>query len=111
MKKLFVILILAIATPAVALPQVLVGRNAPRASARRPAPPPVQRNLTVDEEYDLSDAQAQIVQVDTMIADLSAQGQAGTLTAEGRAEWQSLYEQRMVLQARIDTLVAKRDAS
>jgi hypothetical protein len=108
MKKLLVILTLAIATPAVALPQVLVGRSAPR--VRRPAPPPVPHNLTVDEEYDLSDSQAQIVQLDTMIADLSAQGQAGTLTAEGRTEWQSLYEQRVVLQARIDALVAKRDA-
>lgn len=108
MKKLLVILILAVATPAIAMPQVLVGRT--RSGPRRPAPPPVQHNLTVDEEYDLSDAQAQIVQIDAMIADLSAQGQAGTLTAEGRAEWQSLFEQRVALQTRVDELIAKRDA-
>lgn len=108
MKKLLIVLTLAIATPAMAAPQVLVGRSAPR--VRRPAPPPVPHNLTVDEEYDLSDAQAQIVQLDAMIAELSAQGQAGTLTAEGRAQWQSYYEQRVVLQARVDELIAKRDA-
>lgn len=110
MKKLLVILVLAIATPAVALPQVLVGRGSSRSSARRPAPPPVQHNLTVDEEYDLSDAQAQIVQIDARIAELSAQGQAGSLNAEGRAEWQSLFEQRTALQTRVDELIAKRDA-
>ncbi len=110
MKKLLVILTLAIATPAMAAPQVLVGRNAPRASSRRPAPPPVQHNLTVDEEYDLSDAEAQIVQIDQMIAELSAREQAGTLDAAGRAEWQSLFDQRVVLQARVDELIAKRDA-
>lgn len=108
MKKLLIVLTLAIATPAMAAPQVLVGRSAPR--VRRPAPPPVQHNLTVDEEYDLSDAQAQIVSLDARIAELSAQGQAGTLTAEGRAEWQSIFEQRMALQARVDELIAKRDA-
>lgn len=109
MKKLLIVLILAAATPAMAAPQVLVGRNS-RTSARRASPPPVQHNLTVDEQYDLSDSQAQIVQLDAMIAELSAQSQAGTLTAEQRAEWQSYYEQRQVLQARIDELVAKRDA-
>lgn len=109
MKKLLVVLTLAaFVTPTMALSQVLVGRSPPRAS--RAAAPPVQHNLTVDEEYDLSDSQAQVQQIDAMIAELSAQGQAGTLTAEGRTEWQSLYEQRIVLQARIDELIAKRDA-
>lgn len=109
MKKLLIILTLAIATPAMAAPQVLVGRSAPRA---RPAPPPpVQHNLTVDEEYDLSDAQAQIVRIDAMIAELAAKGQAGTLTAEDRVQWQSYFEQRVSLQARVDELIAKRDAT
>ena len=108
MKKLLVVLILAVATPAMAS-QVMVGRNAPRATPSRSAPP-TQHNLTVDEQYDLSDAQAQIVELDAMIAELSAQAQAGTLTAEGRTQWQAYYEQRVALQATVDRLVAKRDA-
>ena len=109
MKKLLIVLTLAaFVTPTLAMSQVRVGRSVPRSS--RAAPPPVQHNLTVDEEYDLTDAQAQIVQIDARIAELSAQGQAGTLTAEGRAEWQSLYEQRGELMARVDALIAKRAA-
>jgi len=108
MKKLLIVLTLAITTPAMAAPQVLVGRSGPRAS--RPAPPPVQHNLTVDEEYDLSDAQAQIVQIDAMIAELAAKERAGSLTAEDRVQWQAHFEQRAELQATVDRLIAKRDA-
>lgn len=110
MKKLLIVLTLAaFVTPTMALAQVRVGRSPPP-RASRASTPPVQHNLTVDEEYDLSDSQAQVQQIDATIAELSAQGQAGTLTAEGRAEWQRLYEQRMELQAKVDQLIAKRDA-
>lgn len=88
----------------------MVGRNAPRANRRaRPAP---QREyaLTVDEEYDLADAQDQIVTLDVLISELQAQQAAGTLNEEGRALWQAYIEQRQAAQVVVDTLTAKRDA-
>jgi len=94
------------ASPAEA--QVLTGRSAP--SARR-APPPRQYALSVDEEYDLTDAREQITVLDGQIAELQAQQTAGTLTEEGREQWRALYEQRQTYQTTVDVLTAKRNAA
>jgi len=95
--------------PASAEAQVMVGRNAPRAH-RRAAPVQQQHYaLSVDEKYDLADAQEKIVTLDAMIAELQAQQNAGTLNDEGRALWQAYLEQRQAPRAGVRTLPAKPD--
>lgn len=110
-RSLVIALAAALALPAVTVPvtaadaQVLTGRGA----ARRPAPPP-RPALTEAEENRLFEAEDQVFQIDTQLADIQAAAEAaGGLTEAQQAQIQALTRRREEAQRTIDRLEAKRD--
>lgn len=108
-RSLVVALALATAMPVISLPvmadaQVLTGRGAPRAtSAPRPA-------LSEREENRLYEAEDQVFEIDSRLADLQAAGEAaGGLTEAQQAEINALTRRRADAQRTIDRLEAKRN--
>ncbi len=108
-RSLVVALALAMATPVVAVPlaadaQVLTGRGAPRTSATsRPA-------LSEAEENRLFEAEDEVFQIDTQIADIQATAEAaGGLTEAQQAQIATLTRRRANAQRTIDRLEAKRN--
>jgi hypothetical protein len=108
-RSLVIALAIATAMPVVTLPvtadaQVLTGRNAPR----RAAPP--RPALSEREENTLYEAEDQVFQIDSQLADIQAAGEAtGGLTEAQQAQIATLTRQRAEAQRTIDRLEAKRD--
>ena len=90
------------ATPADA--QVLTGRNAPnRSAAPRPA-------LSEREQNRLFEAEDQVFEIDSQLADIQAAGEAaGGLTEAQQAQIEALNRRRAEAQRTIDRLEAKRN--
>ena len=108
-RSLVIALSAALAMPAVTLPvsadaQVLTGRNAPRrATPPRPA-------LTEAEENRLFEAEDQVFEIDSQLADLQAAGEAaGGLTEAQQAQVNVLTRRREEAQRTIARLEAKRN--
>ena len=109
--SLVIALSAALALPAVTVPvtaadaQVLTGRNAPR----RPAPAP-RPALTEAEEDRLAEAEDQIFEIDSQLADIQAAGEAaGGLTEAQQAQVDTLTRRREQAQRTVDRLEAKRN--
>lgn len=109
-RSLVIALSAALAMPAVTLPvtaadaQVLTGRNAPR----RAAPP--RPALTEAEENRLFEAEDQVFEIDSQLADLQAAGEAaGGLTEAQQAQVNVLTRRRDEAQRTIERLEAKRN--
>ena len=109
-RSLVIALAAALALPAVTVPvtpadaQVLTGRGAPR----RAAPP--RPALSEAEENRLFEAEDQVFQIDTQLADLQAAGEAaGGLTEAQQAQIDALTRRREEAQRTIDRLEAKRN--
>jgi peptidoglycan hydrolase CwlO-like protein len=107
-RTLLVALALATAMPVISLPvtadaQVLTGRGSPR----RAAPP--RPRLTQAEEDRLYDAQDQVMDIDSQIADIQATAEAqGGLTPAQQAEIAELTRRRADAQRTVERLEAKR---
>ncbi|MDI6623870.1 MAG: hypothetical protein QME55_04000 [Brevundimonas sp.] len=108
-RSLVVALALATAMPVISLPvmadaQVLTGRGAPR----RAAPP--RPALSEAEENRLYEAEDQVFEIDSQLADIQAAGEAaGGLTEAQQAEINALTRRRADAQRTIDRLEAKRN--
>ncbi|MCS6622629.1 hypothetical protein N0B44_06890 [Roseibacterium beibuensis] len=108
-RSLVIALAAAMAIPAVTVPvttadaQVLTGRNAPRRAPPRPA-------LTEREETRLYEAEDQVFEIDSQLAEIQAAGEAaGGLTPAQQAEIETLTRRRAEAQRTIDRLEAKRN--
>ena len=109
-RSLVIALSTALALPAAALvvtpadAQVMTGRNAPRnAAPPRPA-------LTEREENRLFEAEDQVFEIDSQLADIQAAGEAaGGLTQAQQAQIDALTRRREDAQRTIDRLEAKRN--
>jgi peptidoglycan hydrolase CwlO-like protein len=107
-RTLVVALALATAMPVITLPvtadaQVLTGRGAPRRSA------PPRPRLSQAEENRLYDAQDQVMDLDSQIADIQAAAEAqGGLTPAQQAEIAELTRRRHEAQRTVERLEAKR---
>ena len=108
-RSLVVALALATAMPVISLPvmadaQVLTGRGAPR----RAAPP--RPALSETEENRLYEAEDQVFEIDSQLADIQAAGEAaGGLTEAQQTEINALTRRRADAQRTIDRLEAKRN--
>lgn len=109
-RSLVIALSAAMAIPAFTLPagpsdaQVLTGRGAPR----RAAPP--RPALTEREENRLFEAEDQVFEIDSQLAEIQAAGEAaGGLTPAQQTQIDTLTRRREEAQRTIDRLEAKRD--
>ena len=109
-RSLVIALSAALAMPAITLPvtaadaQVLTGRNAPgRTAPSRPA-------LSEREENRRYEAEDQVFEIDSQLADIQAAAEAaGGLTAAQQAQVETLTRRRQDAQRTIDRLEAKRN--
>lgn len=109
-RSLVIALSAALAVPVIGLSataadaQVLTGRNAPsRAAPPRPA-------LSEREENRLYEAEDQVFEIDSQLADIQAAGEVqGGLTEAQRAQVEALTRRRAEAQRIIDRLEAKRN--
>lgn len=109
-RSLVLALSAALAIPAATVPvsvadaQVLTGSGAPR----RGAPP--RPALTEREENRLFEAEDQVFQIDTQLADIQAAAEAaGGMTEAQQAQVNALTRRRAEAQRTIDRLEAKRN--
>lgn len=108
MKRTLVVAIaLATAMPVITLPvtadaQVLTGRSAPR----RASPP--RPRLSAAEENRLYDAQDQVMELESQIADIQAAATEGGLTPAQQAAVADLTRRRDEAQRTVERLEAKR---
>lgn len=107
-RTLLAALALATAMPVISLPvtadaQVLTGRGSPRRSA------PPRPRLSQAEENRLYDAQDQVMDIDSRIADIQGAAEAqGGLTPAQQAEIAELTRRREDAQRTVERLEAKR---
>ncbi len=109
-RSLVIVLAAALAVPAVSLiatpadAQVLTGRNAPRNSG------PARPALSEREENRLYEAEDQVFEIDSQLADIQAAAEAaGGMTEAQQAQVAALTRRRAEAQRTIDRLEAKRN--